>query len=115
MLGFPNNFTKIEGTMLALASVGCLTAWASSPQIQFYSILLLSFGAMYFLVCLAYFICVEEGVPLCFGLIGYSGGLVYWKYTKFLDVGVYGDDFMSFLGYFAVILVLAAVKMFHGA
>merc|ERR1711976_609681 len=115
MLGFPQNFTKIEGTMLALASLGCLSSWSSDAQIQFYSLVLLSFGVMYFLVCLAYFICVEEGVPLCLGLIVYSGGLVYWKYVSFLDVGVYGDDLMRFFGYFGVILVIAAGKMFHGA
>ena len=74
MLGIPY-FSKLEGVMMGIGTIGLWMSWLTDPVFQFYCILLQCSILMYFMICLVYFIIVEQAVPLCLGIIALLEGL----------------------------------------
>ena len=114
MLAIPN-FSKLEGLMMLLSSIGCVISWSTDSVTQFYAIILLSFALMYFLICLVYFILVEDGVPIAVILITFISGIIVWKYISFFDAEVYGQSLFDVGKVFGVLVLVAGLKMVHGA
>ena len=114
MLSIPN-YSRLEGVMLLLCSIGCFLGWSTDQTFQLYSIILLSFGLMYFLICLVYFIIVEDGAPIALTLILFIGGIIYWKYTSFFNQQLYADVLFKIAKVFAVVFGVFSLKMIHGS
>ena len=114
MLGIPH-FSKLEGTMMGIGTIGLWMSLFIDPVFQFYCILLQCAILMYFMICLVYFIIVEQAVPLCLGIIAFTGGLIFWRFSSFLNKDVYADRLYTFLAVCAAIWILFAVKMTVGA
>jgi len=114
MLSIPH-FSKLEGIMMLLSSIGCVISWSTDSVTQFYAIILLSFALMYFMICLVYFILVDDGVPIAITLITFISGIIFWKYISFFDADLYGQNLFDIGKVFGVLVLLAGLKMVHGA
>ena len=114
MLGIPH-FSKLEGLMMGIGTIGLWMSWLNEPALQYYCILLQCAILMYFMICLVYFIIVEQAVLLCLGIVIFTGGIIFWRLTSFLDHKVYADQLSIFLVCLMMIWVAFSVKMVLGA
>merc|ERR1719277_2160325 len=114
MIGVPH-FSKIEGTMMLIGAVGLLMSWATGSAVQFYCIVFQSAILMYFMICLIYFILVEQNVPVAISIILFSGGLISWRFIRFLNKATYANEIYIFAAVFSGIWALIAVKMIYTA
>ena len=110
MLGIPH-FSKLEGIMMGMGTIGLWMSWSNDPVYQFFCVLLQCAILMYFMICLVYFIIVQQAVPLCIGIITFVGGIIFWRYTSFLNKAIYADQLYIFLVCLMAIWLIVAVKM----
>ena len=110
MLGIPH-FSKLEGIMMGMGTIGLWMSWSNDPVYQFFCVLLQCAILMYFMICLVYFIIIQQAVPLCIGIITFVGGIIFWRYTRFLNKAVYAEQLYIFLVCLMAIWLIVAVKM----
>ena len=110
MMGIPH-FSKLEGIMMGMGTIGLWMSWSNDPVYQFFCVLLQCAILMYFMICLVYFIIIQQAVPLCMGIIAFVGGIIFWRFMSFLDKTVYAARLFIFLVCLITIWLRVAVKM----
>ena len=113
LMGIPR-FSRLEGSVLALGSIGSFLAWSSNPTMQTLTVLGLVLLMVYMVVCSIYSVVAKQPVLPYLIISSLLAGLIAWRALRMMP-----SDSLAIVGTVAGIAtflcVLSGIQMRRNA